>query len=155
MKEFLARNKNKTIVGIVDDEDLDLVRGNVNLCSCGYARLSGIRLHKVIMKRILNGADIPSDKVIDHINRNRLDNRRSNLRLCTVTQNAINRSKKESSSRYIGVSWKKTKNKWYAQIKQNKKVKYLGLFECEKEAAKRYNEEAINLFGEFAVLNKI
>jgi hypothetical protein len=94
MKEFLARNKNKTIVGIVDDEDLDLVRGNVNLCSCGYARLSGIRLHKVIMKRILNGADIPSDKVIDHINRNRLDNRRSNLRLCTVHKTQLTDQKK-------------------------------------------------------------
>lgn len=88
---------------------------------------------------------------IDHINRNPLDCRKENLRICTRSQNLANR--KNWTGNYKGVS--KQGNKWRAQIKVNKKATYLGLFKTEEEAALRYNEEAVKVHGDFAFLNVI
>ena len=97
----------------------------------------------------------------DHINRNRLDNRRANLRLCTYAQSARNVSKQAShngrkcSSKYKGVTLRKKSGLWMARIDKDYEQYHLGYFENEEDAARAYNEAAIELHGEFASLNEI
>ena len=91
----------------------------------------------------------------DHINRNPLDNRKCNLRSATNPQNQANRSNYKGKSRYKGVSWGKKENKWRAQIKFKRKMRSLGYYHVEENAALAYNEKAKELFGEFACLNQI
>jgi hypothetical protein len=92
--------------------------------------------------------------VVDHINRDSLDNRRANLRLATRSQNNMNRSgRKGASSKYKGVSWYKSRKRWRAMIKVEGKRKSLGYFESEAEAAKVYDEAARKYQGEFAYQN--
>lgn len=93
---------------------------------------------------------------IDHINGNGLHNYKSNLRLCSRTQNMQNRScNLKSTSKHKGVSRRKVDGKYVAQIQFNHKGIYLGLFESELEASIAYNNAAIKYFGEFARLNVI
>jgi hypothetical protein len=74
-------------------------------------------------------------EIIDHINRDRLDNCVDNLRWATSSQNNANRGKKQNAtSIYIGVSFYKPTNKWCSKITINKKPKYLGYFLTEIEA---------------------
>jgi hypothetical protein len=92
----------------------------------------------------------------DHINHDKLDNRRINLRSCTNQQNHMNKSSnKDSTSKYLGVSWHKNANKWQSSIRFNGKQIHLGIFNNEQDAAKAYNLKAIELFGEFSNLNII
>lgn len=93
---------------------------------------------------------------IDHKNGDGLDNRLSNLRPTTTSQNAINaKFNTKNTSGYKGVCKSPTIGKWIAQIKVNYKVHYLGTFADIKEAAKAYNIAALEHFGEFAKLNVI
>lgn len=95
-------------------------------------------------------------KHIDHINRNKADNRFSNLRECDVQQNLINRAiQKNNTSGYKGVSWFHKRSKWVCSIKYNRKTIYIGTFDCKREAARAYNKKAKEIFGEFAYLNEI
>lgn len=150
--KYIATNRNTSRTGLIDIIDSDLITPSVNLHSDGYARKGSIKIHRIIMERIIN-SKIPRNKVVDHINRNRLDNRRNNLRLGSIEENKRNVGKFKGTSKYKGVSWKKSKNKWCAQIKTKGKVKHLGLFENQIDAAKRYNEEALLLHGNFACIN--
>lgn len=94
------------------------------------------------------------DLDIDHINHVGLDNRKSNLRICTHQENNMNRkSNKISSSKFKGVCWDKSKNKFKAYIKINKKLYNLGRFDSELDAALAYDAKALELFGEYAYLN--
>ena len=97
----------------------------------------------------------PKDnEIVDHINGNGLDNRKSNLRLCTPSQNNQNfRIKKTSKSGYKGVCWHKASKKWRVTIKTVYKQVSGGYFSDKKEAALKYNELASKYFGEFARLN--
>lgn len=95
-------------------------------------------------------------KYIDHIDRNKLNNRIENLRNVVHQQNQWNRSKsKNSSSQYKGVTWDKQTNKWMVQIKINKKQIHLGRFTNEIDAAKAYNKKATELFKEYANINEV
>lgn len=90
----------------------------------------------------------------DHINRDPLDNRKSNLRLVTSAQNNQNRSKsKNKGSVYKGVSWRIRYKKWKSAIRVNYKLIHLGMYINEWDAALAYNNAAKKYFGEFAVLN--
>lgn len=96
-------------------------------------------------------ADAPAQLQIDHINHDKLDNRRANLRLCSSSENARNvSSRRGATSAYLGVSWHKASRKWLSQIHINKLCVYLGTFESEMDAALAYDRAALKHFGEFA-----
>ena len=89
----------------------------------------------------------------DHINGDGLDNRRSNIRVCTSAENARNKHSRRGKSKYKGVSWFKRDKKWVTHIKANGKSINLGYSFNEIDAAKTYDKAAIKYFGEFANTN--
>ena len=112
-----------------------------------------IRMHRVILERALGRSDFVQ---CDHINQNRLDNRRSNLRPATVSQNQCNRGRaKDNTSGYSGVSWHKATNRWQARVYADGKLMHTSRHSDLIEAAKAYNEAALKHHGKFAVLNEI
>jgi hypothetical protein len=109
-------------------------------------------MHRAILERM--GFKDFEDS--DHINRDKSDNYRRNLRAATRRQNLCNRGRRrDNTSGYIGVGWKKQYKKWQAQIKANCKLKHLGYFDDKKEAAKAYNKAARKYHGKFATLNEV
>ena len=93
---------------------------------------------------------------VDHINGNKSDNRISNLREATRSQNAMNQKLRvDSSSGYKGVTFDKRYKKWGARIKKNGVSYYLGSFDSPEKAAMAYNDATIDKYGEFAKLNII
>ena len=97
--------------------------------------------------------DWPS-RQIDHINGIKDDNRISNLRLATGSENLRNRPKpRNNTSGYKGVSWINHYQKWQATIKFDGKNKFLGRFATREEAAEVYNLAALQHHGEFARLD--
>jgi hypothetical protein len=108
----------------------------------------------VFMHRII--VQCPDNMVVDHINHNGLDNRKSNLRICTSSQNSSNsRIRTDGLSKYKGVSLSKKNNKWQAKIGYKNTIIWLKYHDTEEEAGVAYNKKAKELFGEFAHLNKI
>lgn len=117
----------------------------------GYAKA---RIDKkiVLIHRLILGITKETEYA-DHINGDRLDNRRSNLRIVTHRQNMMN-VRPRSANGYKGVSHSpSTKNKWRAYINPNRKQINLGYYATPEEAAKAYDEAAIKYFGEYAYLN--
>jgi len=117
-------------------------------------RVKGKRVKRktIMMHRFILNA--PRGLVVDHINHNGLDNRKSNLRLCTRAENSYNsRSFNNKSSKYKGVSWDKQRKRFVAYIRCNGKCYNLGRFKSQITAAKAYDKKAKELFGEFACLN--
>lgn len=113
--------------------------------------------HYVIyMHRQILGLERGDSRQADHINHITLDNRQSNLRICTRQQNEMNRKpNRNTTSQYKGVCWDKARRKWRALIYLNGVSKHLGFFQDEEAAARAYNEAAKKYFREFAFLNKI
>lgn len=105
-----------------------------------------LRMHRVIMKN-------PIKKLVDHKDRNGLNNQRCNLRVCTKSTNAMNYERIKSKTGYRGVCM--TKNKWSSGIKVNYKRINLGVFLTPELAALAYNKAAIKYHKEFAILNEI
>jgi hypothetical protein len=105
------------------------------------------------MHRAIMGS--PAGLQVDHRNRNRLDNRRANLRIATPSQNQFNKGKttRKTSSCYVGVTFVKSIGRWKAQIMLDGKTIFLGYFDSEIEAAKAYDAAAKKYHGEFACLN--
>lgn len=111
----------------------------------GKSRLQG--MHRVIL-------DAKKGELVDHVNGNTLDNRKENLRICTYSQNNINRRKERmSTSRFKGVSWDARTKTWKASVTINRKTKWLGRFQTEVEAALAYDAAAKQIHGEFAKVN--
>lgn len=103
------------------------------------------------ISRVILGLDRGDPRQGDHINGNGLDNRRSNLRVVSKSQNQANSATSRSgTSRYKGVSWDKTRGKWCAQIKVDGKQTSLGRFTVETDAAHAYDVAAIEAWGEYA-----
>ena len=137
---------------LVDDEDFEKVNqfkwhlsGRYPVRNFGQRpnRLN-IALHRFLM-------NTPIGMVTDHKNGNGLDNRKSNLRICTVSENIMNSKKSENtSSRFKGVC-RNTAKPWRAYIGRT----ILGSFATEIEAANAYNMAAKKLYGHFARLNII
>lgn len=155
------RNRDGEIVAytLIDEEDADLARLTWHLKVDGYAarwerrgydgRRRGriVRLHRVIM-----GA--PPEVEVDHINRNRLDNRRSNLRFATSAENARNcKRNKRNTSGYKGVRFNSLAQRWGASVVFEGNAYWLGLFNTPEAAAFAYDLAASALHGEFAATN--
>ena len=91
------------------------------------------------------------ENLIDHINHIRDDNRWTNLRDATTSQNQANRVKqKNNTSGYKGVRWNKTTKKWCARIRYMNKDIHIGVYTTPQEASEAYKKKAIELFGEFS-----
>jgi hypothetical protein len=116
--------------------------------SCPKNKARIVSLHREIMNN-------PDGLLVDHANGDGLDNRRTNLRLATHSQNQFNKRKTKSktSSRFIGVYFEKRKNRWMARIHYHGKRIWLGSFKSEFDAAKAYDAAAKKYHGEFARLN--
>lgn len=97
--------------------------------------------------------NIPNGYIVDHINGNKLDNRRENLRLATYSENNANRKSRNGSSIYKGVSFDKSRNKWISSIQVNGKTQHIGRFDDEIECAKAYDKKCYEIYGEYAKLN--
>lgn len=141
---------------IVDSEDFDFISQWNWRLSIGYAvrqiYKKGSKVVTILMHREINKT--PTGFVTDHINGNKLDNRKANLRTCTDSQNLANRDKTSlNKSGYKGVRFHKVDRKWRAQIKVKGKQSHLGNFLSPVDAARAYDEAAIIQFGEFAKLN--
>ncbi len=116
-----------------------------------YAARSEGRTMIFMHREILNA---PDGLVCDHKNHDALDNRRSNLRICTQAENCRNsRPRKGGTSQYKGVSWHNKAHKWRASICYDGVNKHIGYYDYEQDAAIAYDDMAIELFGEFACLN--
>lgn len=149
---------------IVDDADYETLSAHKwYVMKNGYAtrtidlgRLNGKkRTRAMTMHRQLMGEPT---LLVDHCNNDRLDNRRSNLRLATKHENTMNRVlHKNSSTGFKGVFFRKEcPNKpYYARVGMDRKYVHLGYFKHPEEAAQAYNTKAKELFGEFALLNNI
>jgi hypothetical protein len=160
--EFAIAVEQDSHLWIVSPEDFDLVSHHWVLRSFNgyqYAYSSRkpyaqILMHRLIMERML-ARPLQKGEEIDHSNHNTFDNRRSNLRLATRTQNNANHKKLNGqTSIYKGVSWDSERQKWAAFIKLKQKSRFLGRFDTEVEAAKTYNAAAKESFGRFALLNQ-
>lgn len=158
MKEIqLTQDK----VAIVDDEDYDMLTqyGWYAHRSSGdkrYYAHATINSKTLSMHRFLLGLP-PHKPMVDHINNNGLDNRKSNLRTVTARQNAMNVTPRENcASKYKGVSWHKRDKRWevYISPKVGKRM-YVGGSKNEKKAAEIYNNAALDHYGEYAYLNEI
>jgi hypothetical protein len=146
-------------VALVDDEDFDyLNQWKWYAAKMGkgiYAqrnqwdngRSSTITMHRLLI-------EIPEGLMVDHINRNGLDNRKSNLRAVTAQQNRLNTAP-SGKIPYRGVCKYpyKTARQYYAQIVVNYKLIYLGVYLTAEEAALAYDQKAKEFHGEFACLN--
>lgn len=170
MKEIkLTKGK----VALVDDSDYEWLNkskwyaneGNSTYYARRYCGVgTSIKMHQQIMTP-------PKGMLVDHRDGDGLNNQRSNLRICTISQNNTNRKpSKNGTSKYLGVSRNIVNNRgfskanncyvsseyiyWKAQIIDNKKVKVLGNFKTELEAAIIYNLTARRYHGEYARPNK-
>lgn len=157
MREIILSNG---AIALVDDEDYERVAAlRWSQLPHGYAkshlvsRVDGRRVDKgIYMHRLV--LDAKPGQQVDHINHDRLDNRRCNLRFCNFSQNQANRSPQwphRRSSKYKGVS--RAPRAWIAGISAGGHTRHIGSFLSEEDAARAYDAAAREAYGEYAVLN--
>ncbi len=161
VKEIILRNGNKTIVDDEDFERISKLSWNQNFYGyvCSYVN-AGTRTNKTgnvvtksklvyLAREILQAGN---KEQVDHINHDKLDNRRSNLRIANHTQQKMNRRMfSNNKSGFKGVVFERGRYK--ATISINGKKVHIGVFDTPIEAAKAYDEKAKVYYGEFACLN--
>ena len=147
-------------VAVVDDDDYPIVAQFKWCFDNGYAArkitLASKQYQKVLLHRFLINAQ--PGVMVDHADGNPLNNTRANLRICNGTLNNANRRVRKvrqaaTSSQYRGVFKELRRNSWRASIGLNNHRIHLGNFPSEEAAARAYDAKAIELYGEFAVLN--
>ena len=124
----------------------------------GYAKRNGSKIVTgspyTLMHRMILGLQ-DREKMVDHKNGDKLDNRRENLRIVDNQGNQANsKIPKNNTSGYKGVTWDKYRSKWIAQIMVNHRHRYLGRFDNITDAVSAYDSAALLLFGECAYTNK-
>lgn len=150
------------LVTLVDDADYDWLN-QWKWCAVRsrndapvYAKridLSNGGRKKITMHRLIT--DCPKGMYVDHIDGNGLNNQRSNLRICTNAENVRNKQKPpRGTSGYYGVTHV-SKNSWRASITANYHRIDLGCYATPEKAAQAYNDAAVEMHKEFAVLNKL
>lgn len=144
------------LLALVDEEELPLVRaltwwavpaGNT------YYALTNVRVggekRRVSMHRLIMRAR--QGQMVDHVDRNGLNNRKANLRFATSSQNAANSvAARQNTSGCKGVAWIAQSGNWAAQILVNGQRRNLGTFAEKEDAIRAYNAAALAAFGEFA-----
>lgn len=126
-------------IALIDTESLEVIKPyyfHKNNLGYFYCNKANLLLHRLI-------TNCPNDKVVDHINHNRSDNRTINLRVCTQQENCRNKCAK-------GYCWNKKLGKWMAYIRVGGKRIHLGVFTNEQEAKLTYENAKIKYFGNFA-----
>jgi hypothetical protein len=151
MQTYDQKNNPKSVV-MIDSEDYEKVKDYkwyINTSGYVYNKTIGL-LSRFIMK-------IPDLSIqVDHKLHNLLDNRKSQLRGCSHEQNCMNKHTQSNNiSGYKGVSWFSQRNNWRARITYKNKTIYVGYYNTKEEAAEAYNQKAKELFGEFALTNKL
>jgi|11_taG_2_1085331.scaffolds.fasta_scaffold41009_1 hypothetical protein len=133
----------------IDIEDIDTIsKYSWSISTSLYARNRTLwMMHRFIM-------NCPNWMYIDHINNDKLDNRKSNLRVCTHQENDMNRrSRISSTSKYKWVYFYRAYKKWSVNITYKWKRIHIGYFKNEDEAGMAYDKKAKELFWEYAYLN--
>lgn len=132
-------------------ENYTSVQGSSSIKVNGLKKSTSFRLHRYILGMT------DSSKLVDHIDRNQLNNRRNNLRICNRKESAWNTGlfKSNVSSKFKGVTFNKARKKWIAQIHTEGKTRGLGYFISEKDAANAYNSAVLLHRNEFAFINTI
>jgi hypothetical protein len=150
---------NTILTAIVDTENIDIVKGHSWSMANGYVNSYINGRNQKLARLIMNA---PSDKQVDHINHDLLNNTKSNLRLVNKSQNQMNRkltdinnSGSERYSKYKGVSRRKANGTWRASIGYQDKLIHLGTFQYETQAAHAYDVAATELFGSYALTNEV
>lgn len=144
---------------IVDDEDFDwLNQWNWHAGKSYYSQNNFYASRKIGDKKICQFSifmhrlimNFPKGLVVDHIDGDGLNNRKSNLRAVTQCINGLNRTKltKHNTSGFLGVYWNKASKKWQAFIRINKQYVYLGLFKSKVKAAKVVQEKRLSIFDQ-------
>lgn len=110
-------------------------------------------MHRVILSRML-GRELTRLDTVDHVHHKTTDNRRSEIRLASYSENMVNRPLLDNNtSGYIGVTWARDRSKWYVRVSKGHTRKHVGYFDDLIEAALAYDKAAEELFGNFAQLN--
>lgn len=148
----------KNGVTIIDNkDDMYIMYRPWYKSSYGYAvRSSPVGIE--FLHRYIIGAKKGDE--VDHINGDKLDNRKENLRIVSRSENRQNQHQKQRngkhfSSKYKGVYWNKDTKSWRTRITKNRKAYEGGLFNDEKGAARKYNELALIHYGEHAMINNL
>ena len=150
------------LIAIVDESDFEWISQwrwypvQPPTCRTPYAmRTEGPKSNRytIRMHRLLLGLGKGDASMVDHVNGNGLDNRRSNLRICTRAENAAH-SIREGREGLKGVYLDKRRGKWRAQITVGRKYIHLGMADSPEEAFEFYKEAARKYFGEFATFEK-
>lgn len=158
MVKFKKIKLTKGKFAIVDPDDYERISQNKWYCSThGYAvrteRTETGRKMYFMHREIMN---CPKNKEVDHVKHNKLDNRKSSLRICSRKENNRNlRKLKTNTSGYVGVSFVKRINKFRAYINLNDKQINLGYYTDSKDAAIAYNKAAKKYHKAFAKINKV
>lgn len=135
---------------IFDVDDLDFFTHHI--CTVDGRGYVTIDRKKLLVSHLLLG--VGADCIVDHINGNPFDNRKSNLRAVTATQNHWNyRKSKRNTTGFKGIYRDTKSDGYHARICENGRRHYLGLFPSAEDAARAYDEAARVYFGEYATLN--
>lgn len=152
MEHTIGKTKKETI--LIDEEDLELVKqytwSRIEINGKIYIRATNKTMTLYLHRHLMG--DIPKGMVIDHINGNTLDNRKSNLRVCTHAQNRKN-SDGYGKSKYKGLS--RTGGGWQVAITIEGRPENLGWYKDEIEAATAYNDKCKEIGDEYFRLNVI
>lgn len=153
MASLVIYSKGKDYICLFDERDKELVsQFQWSLHSQGYAQTT-VNGKTVLMHRLILGIVDRPDIEVDHRFHKRLDNRRSEIRRCTHSQNMGNSRKLKASAHSLLKGIYRERGLWHAQIRQDQKVKNLGRYYSDITAAKVYDRHALEIFRDFAFVN--